>query len=79
LLFTVVRWRDQTSISVAPRHAPRETFQLGRIVAVLEGRHLSERDMVDDLAGAADLLRPRLQALNATFSEQEFPRIKERL
>lgn len=79
LLFTVVRWRADTIVSVAPRHAPRDSYQLGPVVAALESRHFSERDVVNDLADAANLLRPRLQALNAAFSEQEFPRIRARL
>jgi hypothetical protein len=79
LLFTVVRWRGDTNISIAPRHAPRESYELGPLVAALECRHFSESDVVNNLAEAANLLRPRLQALNAAFSEQEFPRIKERL
>jgi hypothetical protein len=79
LLFTVVRWRGDTNVSVAPRHAPGESYEIGPLVAALESRHFSERDVVNDLADAATLLRPRLQALNAAFSEQEFPRIKERL
>jgi hypothetical protein len=79
LLFTVVRWRGDTNVSVAPRHARGESYELGPLVAVLECRHFSERDVVNDLAGAANLLRPRLQALNAAFSAQEFPRIKDRL
>lgn len=79
LLFTVVRWCGDTNISVAPRHAPRESHELGPVVAALECRHFSERDVVNDLADAANLLRPRLQVLNAAFSEQEFPQMKERL
>ena len=79
LLFTVVRWRDETNVSVAPRHAPRESYEIGPLIAALESRHFSERDAVNDLADAANLLRPRLQALNDAFSEQEFPRIKGRL
>lgn len=79
LLFTVVRWRGDTNMSVAPRHAPRESYQIGPVVAALECRHLSDRDVVNDLADAGNLLRPRLDALNAAFSEQEFPRIKARL
>ena len=63
----------------APQHAPRESYQLGPIFAALEGRHLSERDAVYDLADAGRLLHPRLQALNAAFSEQGFPTFKERL
>jgi hypothetical protein len=79
LLFTIVRWRDEAHVSVAPRHAPGESHEIGPVVAALENRHLSERDMVNDLAGAANLLRSRLQALNAAFSEREFHRIKDRL
>lgn len=79
LLFTVVRWRGDTIVSVAPRHDPRESYELGPVVAALERRHFSERDVVNDLADAGNLLRPCLEALNAAFSEQEFPRIKARL
>ena len=79
LLFTFVRWHGETNMSVAPQHAPRESYQLGPLVAALEGRHLSERDGVYDWADAGRLLRPRLQALNAAFSEQGFPGFRERL
>jgi hypothetical protein len=79
LLFTVVRWRGETIISVAPRHAPGKSYEIGPLVAALECRNFSERDVVHSLADAASLLRPRLQILNAAFSEQEFPRIKDRL
>jgi hypothetical protein len=79
LLFTITRWHGETSVSVAPRHLPRESYELGPLVAALEHRHFSEHDVVNDLADAARLLRPRLQALNVAFSEQEFPRTRERL
>lgn len=79
LLFTIVRWQGETNISVAPRNAPRESHQLGPVVAALEGRHLSERDAVYDIGDAGRLLRPRLQALNTAFSEQEFLTFRERL
>lgn len=79
LLFTVARWRDETSISVAPSHASRESYELGPLVAALENRHISYRDVVNNLGDAGDLLRPRLQALNSAFSEQMFPQFKVRL
>ena len=79
LLFTFVRWHEETNMSVAPQHAPRESYQLGPLFAAMEGRHLSERDAVYDLADAGRLLHPRLQALNAAFSEKGFPTFKERL
>lgn len=79
LLFTILRWRDDTTVSVAPRHAPVQSYELGPLVAAFEGRHFSEQDIVNDLADAARLLRPRLEALNATFSEEEFPCVMGRL
>ena len=79
LLFTIVRWRGDTNVSIAPHHAPAEAYELGPLIAAIESRHFSERDIVDDLVDAAKLLRPRLQALNAAFSEQEFPRTRQRL
>jgi len=79
LLFTFVRWHGETNISVAPLHAPRESYELGPLVAALENRHLSEHDVVRDLSDAGNLLRPRLETLNAAFSEEEFPRIKSKL
>jgi hypothetical protein len=79
LLFTFARWHGETNMSVAPQHAPRESYQLGPLFAAMEGRHLSERDVVYDLADAGRLLPPRLQALNTAFSEPGFPAFKERL
>jgi len=79
LLFSITRWHEETSVSVASRHLPIESYELGPLVAALEHRHLSEQDVVNDLADAARLLRPRLQALNLAFSEQEFQRTRERL
>jgi len=79
LLVTVTRGCGDTTVSVAPRHAPGENYELGPLLAAVERRHFSERDIVNDLADAARLLRPRLQELNVAFSEQEFPRTKQLL
>lgn len=29
LLLTILRWRDETTVSVAPRHSPTQSYQLG--------------------------------------------------
>jgi hypothetical protein len=79
VLFIITRGRGDVSVSVAPRHAMRELYQLGPVIAALEHRHLSERDSFHDLGGAATLLRPRLRVLNTAFSEQEYLHIRERL
>jgi len=79
LLFTITRWRGDTTVSVAPKHGPVQSCELGPLVAAFERRHFSEHDIVNDLAAAARLLRPRLEALNAAFSTQEFPDVRKRL
>ena len=79
LLITITRGRGDTTVSVAPRYAPQDSHELGPLMAAVEHRHFSERDMVNDLAGAASLLRPRLEALNAAFSEREFQHTKQSL
>lgn len=79
LVFTIVRWRGDTTVSVAPKHDPLQAYELGPLVAAFERRHFSEHDIVNDLVDAARVLRPRLKALNAAFSEQEFPDVKGRL
>lgn len=79
LLFTITRWRGDITVSVAPSHSPTESYELGPLVAAIERRHFSERDIVNDLVDAEHLLRPRLHELNAAFSEQEYPSIRKRL
>ena len=59
--------------------SPPERYELGPLIAALERRHLAEHDIVNDLADAALLLRPRLEALNTAFSEREFLHTRERL
>lgn len=39
----------------------------------LEGRNFSAKDVVHNLADAEALLRPRMDLLNAAFSEQQCP------
>lgn len=79
LLVTITRGRGDTAVSIAPGHVPNDNYELGRLIAALERRHLREGDMVKSLAGAANLLQRHLQQLNVAFSEQEFPRTKQLL
>jgi hypothetical protein len=79
VLITITRGRGNTTITVAPRNAPQNSYELGPLIAALEHRHFSERDSFYDLAGAANLMRPRLEALNHAFSETELQRTKHLL
>ena len=74
LFFVITRGRREVTEAVAPRHAKNQPTELGSAIAAVEGRPLSEKDVVRELGGAGDLLRPRLSILNAAFSEQEFSR-----
>ncbi|HEU5336998.1 MAG TPA: hypothetical protein VFU27_13600 [Terriglobales bacterium] len=79
VLFCITRGRGEVNVSLSPISRPGEIHQLGFVIAALEKRPLAHGDMVNDLAAAGNLLRPRLELLNAAFSEDEYPRIKERL
>ena len=70
LLITVTRGRGDTTVTVAARNAPQNSCELGPLIAELEHRHFSERDIFNDLAGAANLMRPRLELLKGAFSEK---------
>lgn len=72
LVITITRGRGDTAVIVAPRSAPRSSYELGPLIAGMERRHFSKRDVVYDLAGAATLLKSHLEVLNNAFSEAEF-------
>jgi hypothetical protein len=78
-LFTICRGRGELNVTVAPSHAATESYDLGRVIAALEKRHLSERDSANDLVTVAKLLRPHLTDLSTSFSESEYPKIRQRL
>ena len=79
LCLTISRGRGAVNVSLAPRHARNERVELGPVIAALEKRHFSSQDVVHDLTDVGSLLRPRLDLLNAAFSEQEYRRTRERM
>jgi hypothetical protein len=79
LLFSFTRGREETSVVVAPRDAPSMSYELGPVIAALDDSRYSDRYVIHDLHDAANLLQPHLQALNAAFSERDFPTIKHKL
>jgi len=79
LLFSFTRGREDTNVVVAPCHAPNVSYELGLVIAAIEDRRYSDSYAINDLRDAANLLQPHLQALNAAFSERDFPTIKEKL
>ena len=79
LLLSFTRGREETSVVVAPRHAPNMSYELGPVIAALEDRRYSDRHAINDLQDAANLMQPHLQALNAAFSERDFPAFKQKV
>jgi hypothetical protein len=79
LLFSVTSGRGEETVVVAPHHAPNLSYELGPLVAALENRPYSGRDVITSLSDAANLLRSRLEFLDTAFSERDFPRTRGKL
>lgn len=79
LLVTVSRGRGETNISVAPWAHPNDSYELGALIAALDGRHYSAAYVYGDMEAAAGLLRQHLATLDAAFSEEQYPLVRERI
>jgi hypothetical protein len=79
VVFCFTRGRGDLSVSVAPSSAPKDSYEIGRTMACIDGKRLSEDYLVNDFESAAKLLRPRMEALNSAFSEQNYPTIRQRI
>jgi hypothetical protein len=79
LLFCFTRGRGELNVSVAPRHAPDESFQLAVILAALDSIDITQVTQLSNLSEVADLLRARLPDFNIAFSELQYPEFKKRL
>ncbi len=79
ICFSFARGRGELNVSLSPRHAPRETHELMYIVAALDCVNISKVTTDSHLDGAADLIRPRLDALNEAFSERRYSEFAKRL
>ena len=77
--FCFARGRGELNVSVAPRHAPLDTHELLYVVAALDSVNISKISTRNSLDGAADLIRPRLDALNEAFSERRYSEFSKRL
>ena len=78
IVFCFTRGRDELNVSLSPRHAPNDTHILPIVIAVLDSKDVTEQREVSYLPDVAELLRPRLDALNHAFSELSYPDFKER-
>jgi hypothetical protein len=74
----VAEARD-VSVSVSPACAPNDSYEIGRAMACIDGKRLSEHYLVNGFESVAELLQPRIEALNSAFSEQNYPGIRQRI
>jgi hypothetical protein len=79
VVFGFTRGRGDVSVSVAPCCALNDSYEIGRAIACIDGERLSEHYLVNDFESAAKLLRPRMEALNSAFSEQNYADIRQRI
>lgn len=78
IVFCFTRGRGELNVSLSPRHAPKDTHILQVVIATLDSKDVTEQSEVSYLSEVADLLRPRLDALNQAFSEQAYPDFQKR-
>ncbi len=77
--FCFKRGRGEFNVSLSPRYAPSETYLLDVVIAVIEAKDVTEIEPIGRISDVADVLRPRIDALNDQFSESQYPRFKTKL
>jgi hypothetical protein len=77
--FWITRGRGELNVSIAIRDVPRPTYEIGLVVAALDSTVATEQKPIRYLLQVADLLRPRIEAINDAFSESKYPEFKEKL
>ncbi len=79
VVFCFTRGRDELNVSLSPRHAPNHTHLLPVVISALDSKDVTEQRRVSYLSEVAELLRPRLDAVNQAFSEQAYPDFQKKL
>ncbi|HKN70540.1 MAG TPA: hypothetical protein VJX30_05900 [Terriglobales bacterium] len=79
LCFCFTRGRGELNISLSPSRAPEDSHHLDWVVAALASRDATELEPMGSLDEVAQVIRPRLDALNRAFSESEYPEFRKKL
>ena len=79
LLFFFTRGRGELNVSLSSPSSPLETYRLAAVIAALDSTDVTEQHPPRSQAELANLLRPRLAALNEAFSDGQFPEFKKKL
>jgi len=79
LHFSFARGQDQLNILLAPQHLPNDTHDLYTVLAAFDGVDIGELKPTKYLSDVAELLRPRIDALNDAFSETGYSSFRQKL
>jgi hypothetical protein len=79
IYFRFTRGQRQLNIILSPQSAPADRHELHVVLAALDSTDVSEQFPARYLPDAAEMLRPRMIALNDAFSKEQYPKFKEAL
>lgn len=79
ICFGFTRGQEQLNVTLSPRRASRDIHELHTVVAAIDSTDVRKQEPVRYLSDVAELLRPRMDALNEAFSEGGYPAFREKL
>ena len=77
--FNFSRGLDQLNIKLSPRLCPRDSHELQVVIAALDATDVTPRMPARYLSDVAELLRPRMDRLDAAFSEDQYLEFKKKI
>ncbi len=75
VLLHFTRGRGELNITIAPQHLPNEARDLSVVLSALGSQNVS----IPNLAAASSVLALRLGTLNNSFTQEQYPRLREKL
>jgi hypothetical protein len=79
IYFRFTRGQGQLNIILSPESDPADRHELHVVLAALDSTDVREQFPAKYLPDAAELLRPRMSALNDAFSREQYPKFREML
>ena len=79
LCFYFTKGRRELNVSIAPRYARNDPFELRIVIAALDAKGIEEIPVAEYLSDIGDLLRPRVEAINDAFSETRYLEFRKKL
>jgi hypothetical protein len=79
LCLRFTRGQCELNISLSPSRDLEDSHHIDWVVATLDSKDVTELEPMGSLEEVAQVLRPRLEALNRAFSESEYPEFRKKL